>query len=149
MSAIESIGKITGLSEKDMTIALGAGFIHDSAKAKFEAQQVLTQGKGVFFHKDSDAIKDDELVKALNELGIVDETSVKECIAISRSMEELESATHVADLLKAPPKNIKLVYAVMLADEIASMGDLSSIKTSGKKSKEHWQNLGFTFIIIR
>lgn len=142
MSAIESIGKIIGLSEKDRTIALGAGFIHDAAKAKFEAQQVLTQGKGVFFHKDSDAIKDDELAKALNELGIVDETSVKECIAIARSMEELESATHLTDLLKAPPRNIKIVYTVMLADEIASLGDLSSIKTNGKKIERTLAKLG-------
>lgn len=142
MSSIESIGKITELSEKEITIALGAGFIHDAAKAKSEAQQVLTQGKGIFFHKDSDAIKDEELKEMLNELGIVDETCVKECIAIARSMEELESATHLTDLLKMPPRNIKLVYTVMLADEIASLGDISSIKIEGKKIERTLAKLG-------
>lgn len=128
MSIADSITGILGEFDKDLITILSAAFIHDAAKAKTEAQEVLSNGKGVFLHKDSNVISNGELTSILEEMGIKNE-AVTECIALARAMEESEGITHLTDMLKKSPKNPKLIDIIMLADELASIRELSDIRS--------------------
>jgi hypothetical protein len=129
MSIADSITRILGEFDKDLVTILSAAFIHDAAKAKTEAQEVLSNGKGVFLHKDSNAISDGELASILEEMGIKNDETVMECIVLARAMEESEGITHLTDMLKKSPKNPKLIDIIMLADELASIRELSDTRS--------------------
>jgi hypothetical protein len=125
VSNTQTLLDLTGRRDQhQVTAALGAAFVHDAGKATPQAQQVLSQGKGEFRHKDSGAVSDEDLRALLSELGISDLATQKESIAVARAMERLESTTHLTDVLKAPPHQPDLIDLVMLADELASLHEL-------------------------
>ena len=129
MSIADSITGILGEFDRDLITILSAAFIHDAAKAKTEAQEVLSNGKGVFLHKDSNVISDGEFASILEEIGVKNDEAVIECIALARAMEESEGITHLTDMLKKSPKNPKLIDIIMLADELAGIRELSDSRS--------------------
>jgi len=115
---------VEGLSECQKRILAVSCFMHDTGKTKpLETRTTSATRSKYPAHQGHDIVPDSELKEIAREFGITDEDSIRECVALARTIENPQTFTHLSDMLNNPPSTPKLMHIATLADELASLDE--------------------------